>query len=78
MVVLDVSVLDQDRRPVRGLKASDFTVLEDGQPQKVSSFEAFDFEDPVPSGAAGAVGSRRWRRTSRRTPTSPTSASSSS
>jgi VWFA-related protein len=49
MVVLDVSVLDRDRRPVRGLKASDFTVLEDGQPQKVASFEAFDFEDPVPS-----------------------------
>jgi VWFA-related protein len=48
MVVLDVSVLDRDRRPVRGLKASDFTVLEDGQPQKVSNFEAFDFEDPVP------------------------------
>ena len=48
MVVLDVSVLDRDRRPVRGLQAADFTVLEDGQPQKVSSFEAFDFEDPVP------------------------------
>jgi VWFA-related protein len=48
MVVLDVSVLDRDRRPVRGLKASDFTVLEDGQPQKLSSFEAFDGEDPVP------------------------------
>lgn len=48
MVVLDVSVLDRDRRPVRGLKASDFTVLEDGQPQKVSSFDAFDYEDPVP------------------------------
>jgi len=49
MVVLDVSVLDRDRRPVRGLKASDFTVLEDGQPQKVSSFDAFDVEDPVPA-----------------------------
>jgi VWFA-related protein len=47
LVVLDVSVLDRDRRPVRGLKAADFTVLEDGQPQKVSSFEAFDVEDPV-------------------------------
>lgn len=49
MVVLDVSVLDRDRRPVRGLKATDFTVLEDGQPQKVSSFQAFEFDDPVPS-----------------------------
>jgi VWFA-related protein len=49
MVVLDVSVLDRDRRPVHGLTASDFTVLEDGQPQKVSSFEAFDSEDPTPA-----------------------------
>ena len=47
-VVLDVSVLDKDRRPVSGLKATEFTVLEDGQPQKVSNFEAFDFDDPVP------------------------------
>jgi VWFA-related protein len=48
MVVLDVSVLDRDRRPVRGLKAADFTAFEDGQPQKITSFEAIDIEDPVP------------------------------
>jgi TonB family protein len=37
MVTLDVSVLDRDHRPVRGLTAADFTVLEDGAPQVVSS-----------------------------------------
>lgn len=36
LVQLDISVLDKDRRPVRGLTAADFTVLEDGKPQSVS------------------------------------------
>ena len=44
-VVLDVSVLDGDRRPVRGLTANDFTILEDGTPQAITSFDAFDFAD---------------------------------
>ncbi len=33
LVHLDVSVLDRNRRPVRGLSASDFIVLEDGKTQ---------------------------------------------
>ena len=32
-VQLDVSVLDKDRRPVRGLTAADFTVLENSKPR---------------------------------------------
>ena len=35
VVRLDVSVLDKNRRPVRGLKAADFALLEDGKPQKI-------------------------------------------
>ena len=44
-------------RPVRGLTASDFTVLEDGQPQSIVQFTA----DRHPRSAAGAdrVGARR-------------------
>ena len=46
-VVMDVSVLDKDRRPVRGLTAGDFTVLEDGKPQDIRTFKAIDTEDVV-------------------------------
>src|SRR5262249_22021581 len=42
LVHLDVSVLDKDRHPVRGLKQSDFTVTEDGKPQSVAAFSAVD------------------------------------
>jgi VWFA-related protein len=45
-VLLDVTVLDRQRRPVRGLTASDFTVLEDGKPQPIVSFEELDSPEP--------------------------------
>ncbi len=45
LVVLDVSALDKDRQPVRGLKAEDFTVLEDGKPQEIATFSAVDLPD---------------------------------
>ena len=48
LVHLDVSVLDKDRRPVKGLTANDFTILEDGKPQSVAAFSAIDLPDPVP------------------------------
>ena len=47
-VELDASVLDRDRNPVRGLAAGDFTVLEDGQPQKILSFTEINVPDPAP------------------------------
>ena len=44
-VVLDVSVLDRDGLPVRGLEARDFTVLEDGTPQSITTFTPIDLPD---------------------------------
>lgn len=54
-VHLDVSVLDRNRRPVRGLTPADFTILEDGQPQQIAVFQAVDIPDPEPPTAP-------WRR----------------
>ncbi len=48
LVLLDVSVLDAERKPVRGLTAADFTILEDGRPQTVQSFSAIDIDDRSP------------------------------
>jgi VWFA-related protein len=38
IVDVDVSVLDQNRLPVSGLTAADFTVLEDGKPRPIVAF----------------------------------------
>jgi VWFA-related protein len=43
-ITVDVVVLDRDGKPVRGLTKADFTVLEDGQPQEVVSFEAREMQ----------------------------------
>jgi len=48
LVHLDVSVLDRDRKPARGLRAEDFTIVENGRPQTVSTFAAVDLPDPEP------------------------------
>ncbi len=56
LVHLDVSVLDQNRRPVKGLTAADFTIFEDGKPQAVTAFDAIDLPDPRPA-------STPWMRT---------------
>ncbi len=47
-IVLDVSVLDRNRQPVRGLTAADFTLLDDGQPQTIRTFKAIDLGDTRP------------------------------
>lgn len=51
VIRLDVSVLDKARRPVRGLKAEDFTVLENGKPQRIVAVSEVDAaaRDPVPT-----------------------------
>ena len=48
LVHLDVSVLDSNRKPVRGLTEKDFTVFEDGKPQQVMVFSAVDVPEPEP------------------------------
>jgi hypothetical protein len=45
-VIVDVVVRDSANRPVHGLKASDFIVAENGQPQNILSFDVFDLEKP--------------------------------
>ena len=45
VVQVDVSVLDHKRRPVRGLTAGDFTVLEDGKPRPVTVFNPIEIEE---------------------------------
>src|SRR3954468_19399575 len=47
LVQLDVSVLDKNRQPVRGLNQAEFTVFEDGKPQKLAAFAAVDLPDVV-------------------------------
>ena len=45
LVIVDVTVRDKAGQPIAGLKASDFTVLEDGKPQKISVFEFQNLSD---------------------------------
>jgi VWFA-related protein len=60
LIELDVSVFDRDRRPVTGLTAADFTVLDDGQPRKVAAFSSVTLPDShAETGAATAS----WIRT---------------
>lgn len=47
IVEIDVTVLDEDRHPVKGLTADNFTVLDHGQPQPIVAFSAIDVPAPV-------------------------------
>jgi VWFA-related protein len=47
VVQLDVTVLDKDRHPVRGLNADDFTILDKGRPQPIVAFSPVDVPAPV-------------------------------
>lgn len=46
VVQLDVTVLDKDRSPVRGLTAEDFTILDKGRPQPIVAFLPVDVPAP--------------------------------
>jgi VWFA-related protein len=43
-VVVDVVVSDSNGKPVSGLTADDFSIAEDGKPQRVRSFDVHDFD----------------------------------
>ena len=42
VIRLDVSVLDKDRKPIHGLTSEDFTVVEEGKPQRVVAVAEID------------------------------------
>lgn len=52
LVHLDVSVLDKDRHPVRGLTDKDFTITEDDKPQDIIAFSAVDVPENPPKPTA--------------------------
>ena len=51
VIRVDASVIDKDRRPIRGLKLEDFSVYEDGKLQRLVAVSEIDTatNDPVPS-----------------------------
>src|SRR5260370_157022 len=51
LVLINVVARDKQGKPVTDLKAGDFTVLEDGKPQRVTSFD-FDNLDTTPMTAS--------------------------
>ena len=59
LVVVDVVVADKQGRPVTGLTAADFPVLDEKRPQPIVSFEAVN--TPAGSAAAAAAAARPAR-----------------
>jgi VWFA-related protein len=49
LVPVDVRVLDKNGKPIAGLTASDFTILEDGLPQPIRHFSVQTFMSSMPS-----------------------------
>jgi len=45
-VIVDVMVRDASGKPVHGLKASDFSITEDKESQRIQSFDAYDLDKP--------------------------------
>src|SRR3989442_15123571 len=60
VVNVDVTVLDRDNTPVRGLTPADFVVREDGVPQKITNFYVVENGELATSSAPADV--ERFRR----------------
>jgi VWFA-related protein len=58
VVRLDVSVLDKDRHPVRGLTAADFTIEEDGRERPIVAFAPVE----LPAAPAATTSTAAWTR----------------
>jgi len=67
-VTVDVVVLDRDGNPVEGLTGDDFTVIESGTPQTITTFDAVSLAESAPapprasriSTNAAAPDTNRW------------------
>src|SRR6266478_6136233 len=55
VVRIDVEVTDRSGRPFKGLKVEQFTITDDGKPQKISSFSYSDIEKIETAGEADAT-----------------------
>lgn len=55
-VEVPVNVVDRDGKPVRGLTADDFEVLDAGQRQKVTGFEVVDLRTRTAADGVGGMG----------------------
>ena len=58
LVQIDAVVVDKQGRHVRGLKASDFTLLDRGKAQTVATFEEILHERVAPASREGIRGGR--------------------
>jgi VWFA-related protein len=56
LVLLDVVVTDKTGHPIRSLNKEDFTVLENGAPQKITSFEARSPGSPTATPSTAVTG----------------------
>jgi VWFA-related protein len=67
LVTLDVTVVDKDGRPVKGLKADDFAVTLEGQPRPVQTIDFIEFGSGVSAGPnAGAAAAGKSETSTRR------------
>ena len=51
LVRIDVEVTDRSGKPIKGLRADQFAVTDDGKPQKISSFSYSDIEEIETAGS---------------------------